>query len=287
MRDAAARRRAASSGAADAEGRDLHLANPRTRAEHELDAALEIQPDVDVAAVAVDVDADAGERLAPLGRAPAERAEQLPAGLEQPGPGRREAELEHRPALAGPGVRERVRAQPRHSEVVGCLDERGQAVDEPRVETAPEERVAGPLEPLSPAGRELPGPTAGTLGETCVGQSEAVVAAKGLLDTAPRDLAEDDRRQRSPEGVLAARANVVRERRAAFGSWLELHEHSHRCERPCLVAAHDAEARGRTHSNGASSNGIDRPRPAGEAGARPVGAHRRDRQRPRGRRSRS
>ena len=86
----------------------LHLADRRARAERELDRALEVRRHVDVAAVAVDRGLDAGERGGGCRRPAAERAEKLPARLEQPGAGGQEEELQHRASLLAPGVRQRV-----------------------------------------------------------------------------------------------------------------------------------------------------------------------------------
>ena len=91
---------------------------------------LEVDAEIDRAALAVDVRIDVAQGLrAPL-RAAAHRTEQVPAELEQPGARGVEEELQHVTAGGSPGVRERVRAQARHGEVVRMLEDARQPSDE-------------------------------------------------------------------------------------------------------------------------------------------------------------
>src|SRR5207237_1318858 len=81
-------------GAADAE-LDLGAAADRgDRPERHLDRAVEVGGEVDQAGVAVEPARDGTEGLLGRGRAAAQRAEQLPAKLEQSVPGGLEAELQ-------------------------------------------------------------------------------------------------------------------------------------------------------------------------------------------------
>src|SRR6187551_2154492 len=194
--------------AADAELPHLDLPDGARRPERELDGMLELDAEVDCAAVAMHVRVDIAQALRALLRAAAHRTEQVPAELEQPGARGVEEKLQHLAAGGSPGVRERVRAQPRHGEVVRMLEDARQPSDE----------LVG-LSLLSeylPRGAQ-PAPAAGgqprLLPRYRLVLDLAVVAAEGVLEADAAPAADLEGDGDATERIARLRPNLVPEER--------------------------------------------------------------------------
>lgn len=139
---------------------DLDLADRGIRARDELDRAVEVRAVVDAAGVAMEIRVQIRELRRALLGAAAERAEQVPAQIEQAGTGCPQAELEDAAAIGAPGIGQPVGAKLGKLELVTALDR----LDEPAYELGvlsgfDERSTAGP-EPFLASSHE-PGPGRG------------------------------------------------------------------------------------------------------------------------------